>query len=644
MGGAMTTLASRLPLRPALRLDPATAVAVVLGAILVSAVSAANGGYAATSWGWVTIALAWLGVLALVLRSDLSVGRLEAVTALAYTAFVVWTLVSALWSDDAGASLLSAERTLVYATAFVAAVLVVRARAYGALVTGVWGGATLVCGYGVLTRLYPDRFLTSDAVAGRRLAEPVGYWNSLGLLAAVGILLAVGLAAGTRSRALAAAAAASLVPLSLALYFTYSRGSLLALAAGGVVVLALDPRRLRFALVGALTGGFAGLAVLKAAHLAPLTTLGSTAHAAASAGATLMRIALLCAAACGAVGVLLVEADRRVDVPRAVRLAFAAFLVACVLLSLGAVSVRYGSPTSVADRAWKSFTAKPPKHAGASLNTRLLTLSNNGRVELWRVAWRDFRSRPLAGSGAGTYYAVWVQNRSLATQVRNAHSLYLETLAELGAPGLLFLAVALITPLVAAARVRSAPVVVAAAGAYVAFLLHAAFDWDWQLPGVVLAPLLLGAALLLASRPAWGVVGIGTVGRITAGAALVLVAVFAAFALAGNKALADARTAARESRWDAAESRARRAASLQPWSADPWRVLGEAQLQAGDRAAARRSLQSGLAKSPRDWQLWLDLALASDGKARAAAARRALALNPLSTEIRRIETFLGIRV
>jgi len=640
----MTTLASRLPLRPALRLDPAATVAALLGAILVAAVSAVNGGYAATSWGWVTIALAWLAVLALVLRPDVSVGRLEVVTALAYAAFVVWTLASALWSDDAGASLLSAERALVYATALTTVAVVVRAPAYSALVTGVWAGATLVCGYGVLTRLYPDRFTTNDVVAGRRLAEPVGYWNSLGLLAAVGIVLAVGLLAGTRSRTLAAAAAASLVPLSLALYFTYSRGSLLALAAGAAVVLAVDPRRLRFALAGGLTGAVAALAVLKAAQLTPLTTLGASVHATAHAGATLMRVALLCAAACAVIGVLLVEAERRIDVPRTVRLAFAAFLVACLLASLAAATSRYGSPSSIAHRAWHSFTAKPPKRAGGSLNTRLLTLSNNGRVELWRVAWRDFRSHPLAGSGAGSYYAVWMQHRNLATQVRNAHSLYLETLAELGAPGLLFLVAALLTPLVAAARARSAPLVAAVAGGYAAFLLHAAFDWDWQLPGVVLAPLLLGAALLLAARPAWGLVSIHSVGRIAAAGVLALVAVFGAYTLTGNKALADARTAVRESRWDSAESRARRAASLQPWSAAPWRVLGEAQLQAGDRAAARRSLRTGLAKSRHDWQLWLDLALASEGKARAAAARRALALNPLSTEIRRIQTYLGIRV
>jgi len=640
----MTALVSRLPLRPALRLDPGTVVAALLGTLLVAAVSASNGGYAATSWGWATIALAWVAVLALVLRPDVSLGWLELVTALAYAAFVVWSLASALWSDDAGASLLSAERALLYATAFTAVVLVVRARAYGALVTGVWAGATLVRGYGVLTRLYPDRFPTGDAVAGRRLAEPVGYWNSLGLLASIGILVAVGLAASTRSRMVGGAAAASMVPLALALYFTYSRGSLLALAGGAVVVLAADPRRLRFALAGGAIGAVAALAVLKAANLTPLTTLGSTVHAAASAGATLMRVSLLCAAACAALGVLLVEAQRRIEVPRPLRLAFAALLVACLLAALGAVSARYGSPSSIAQRAWHSFTAKPPKRAGANLNSRLLTLSNNGRVELWRVAWRDFRAHPLAGSGAGTYYAFWVENRSLATQVRNAHSLYLETLAELGAPGLIFLAAVLLTPLVAVARVRSAPLVVAAAGAYVAFLLHAAFDWDWQLPGVTLAPLLLGAALLLAARPAWGVVGTGAGGRIAGGCVLVLVAAFAAFTLAGNKALADARGATRESRWDPAESHARRAVSLQPWAADPWRALGEAQLQAGDRAAARRSLRSGLAKSPRDWQLWLDLALASEGKARAAAARRALALNPLSTEIRRIQTFLGVRV
>src|SRR5437588_610860 len=90
-----------------------------------------------------------------------------------------------------------------------------------------------------------------------------------------------------------------------------------------------------------------------------------------------------------------------------------------------------------------------------------------------------------------------------------------------------------------------------------------------------------------------------------------LVAAFSAFTLAGNKALASAHSATSAERWPAAESRARRAISLQPWSADPWRALGEAELEQGKLLAARKSLRSGIAKNPHDWRLWLDLALES---------------------------------
>jgi hypothetical protein len=76
--------------------------------------------------------------------------------------------------------------------------------------------------------------------------------------------------------------------------------------------------------------------------------------------------------------------------------------------------------------------------------------------------------------------------------VRDAHSLYLETLAELGLLGLALLGLALAPPLLAAFRGASA----AAAGGYVAFLVHAGLDWDWELPAVTLAGLLCGAALI----------------------------------------------------------------------------------------------------------------------------------------------------
>ena len=41
----------------------------------------------------------------------------------------------------------------------------------------------------------------------------------------------------------------------------------------------------------------------------------------------------------------------------------------------------------------------------------------------------------------------------------------------------------------------------AAAAGYLAFLLHAAIDWDWEMPATGLAGLFCGAALLVATRP-----------------------------------------------------------------------------------------------------------------------------------------------
>ena len=82
----------------------------------------------------------------------------------------------------------------------------------------------------------------------------------------------------------------------------------------------------------------------------------------------------------------------------------------------------------------------------------------------------------------------------------DAHNLYLETLAELGPIGLALLVVLLGLPLVTALRVRWHPLASAATGAYVAFLSHAALDWDWEMPVVTLAGLVCGAVLVVFNR------------------------------------------------------------------------------------------------------------------------------------------------
>ena len=123
------------------------------------------------------------------------------------------------------------------------------------------------------------------------------------------------------------------------------------------------------------------------------------------------------------------------------------------------------------------------------------------RAEYWRVAWHEYVLNPWLGSGARTFHLYWLLYRPIPVNVRDAHSLYLETLAELGPAGLALLLAALAVPLVAAARAHTNPFVPAAAGAYTAFLVHAAQDWDWEMPAVTLAALACGAALLAAARP-----------------------------------------------------------------------------------------------------------------------------------------------
>ena len=66
---------------------------------------------------------------------------------------------------------------------------------------------------------------------------------------------------------------------------------------------------------------------------------------------------------------------------------------------------------------------------------RLGSLQTN-RYAYWRVAIADgFANHPLNGVGAGGFAATWLRYRTIPERVRVPHSLYVETLAELGLVG-----------------------------------------------------------------------------------------------------------------------------------------------------------------------------------------------------------------
>ena len=358
----------------------------VLAGATVTLLAFRDGGYFPSAWRAATVALLAAAALAIVLRRASAPSRGQVIVVLGFAAVAGWTALSALWSPDPSASLLEAQRTLVYVAAAVAAAAV-----GGRLFAGTFAAIGLICAYSVGRRLLEGTPDPPLPFSGTFLQEPLGYANALGGLAAIGLAAALVLVRVPRLRLLAPALCL-LFAVTLAL--TQNRSGWLAALAGAAVALPLGFGRRRLAVaVAGLTG-----------------------------------------------------------------------LVLALALTLPA----------------------------GSLADDLAARGGGNRPWYWHVAWQEASDFPVQGRGAGTFEFAWLEQQPIEESVLDAHSLYLETLAELGLVGLGLLALALAPPLVAAFRGTSA----AAAGGYVAFLFHAGVDWDWEMPAVTVAGLLCGAAIL----------------------------------------------------------------------------------------------------------------------------------------------------
>lgn len=590
--------------------------------VFLTAAGAAQGGYFPGSWGWLTLAAGWAAIVVLVLDEAPAVSRSGVAFVSLLAAYALWTLASTLWSVDTTSTVLEGQRDLVYVATVLAALLVGRGSP-GALLAGVWASATALCTYALATRLVPDRFGVFDPIAGYRLSEPIGYWNSLGMLAAIGALLALALASRAEGIALRVAAVGSIPLLATALYFTFSRGAWASLISAVVVLIVLDPRRLQALWWLAICAAAGVIAVALAVHEHALSTAGASFAAQTGEGHRLALLlgVVIVAAAAGAAGWAVLERRMARDASRLQRQAEMVLASAAAVVLIGFFGVA-GAPWTVAADAWHGFASAPPASANTTLNGRLFHLSGSGRIVQWRVAWRELSHHPWVGSGGGTYERYWNLERPQGSKVRNVHNLYLEAAATLGVIGAAILIAAFGLPLVAAVLRRRQPLVPFAAAAFAGYLVHATADWDWQITAVT-APVLVCAGVCVAS------------GREVAHRRALCVAA-GALAAAGLFGIAMQTTLSnidRATTVAAASRAARRASDVQPWSTDPWQRLGEFAISHRDYSVARSAIRRALAKDPGNWSLWLDLAKSSDGSTRANAIQHASTLNPKSPEI-----------
>ena len=273
----------------------------------------------------------------------------------------------------------------------------------------------------------------------------------------------------------------------------------------------------------------------------------------------------------------------RVDVPPVAQRAFAVAVALLLAATAAAAFSRYGGPVTLADRGYTAFKAPAPRRSGDDLNQRLLSFSGNGRADLWGLAWDDAKRHSVLGAGAGTYERYFLAHQpSDVGRVRDAHGLYIETLAEVGPVGLALLIVVLLTPLVG-----SSPCSTPSARAASRRRLHrlprsrrgrlglGAAGRDFGGPPVWRVDLALRKAM---DASATAVLPDAVAGR---GAQQSLLPLFAAIALLGNSALSRSETAREQGKPARAAADARRARSLMPWSPRPWEALGRAQVAAG---------------------------------------------------------------
>ncbi|MBA3844056.1 MAG: tetratricopeptide repeat protein [Actinobacteria bacterium] len=620
-----------LPSTPRLALAPerlSGAPAFLFAALLVGLIGASGGGYAPTAWGWTAIVTLWLAAIGFMVRRTLTLSRLQVAFLLALVAYTAWVGVSLAWSMSVPSTMRELQLAVSYVGIVAAGMVLVERDSVSHLIGGALAGTAFVGAYGVLTRVFPGRFLSfAQAQAfDYRLARPITYWNGQGIFTALGVILGVGLAARAESRVARGLAAAAVPILACATYFTFSRGAFGALAFGLVVMVLVDARRLQLLALLAVLTPWPAIALVLARDRPGLTTRGATFKLALQQGHSMVAPLVLLAIASALVAFVFGTVEGRVEVPLLVRRGFGLLVVLALLGGGAAVWAKAGSPQQIARRTWSSFNAVT-KPTGSNQANRLLQLSNNGRIVLWRTSWRAFKTKPLVGHGAGTSWEILAANPKATSSTTYVHSAYLQTFTELGIVGFGLIVVLLAIPFGGLLLRRREPVAVIAGGAYAAWLAHMAIDWDWELSAVSAVGLLC-ALVLVCPRSSLQTSGHWPRGRqVVAGSAFATLAllslapvVSAGHVAAGQRAL--------NSHLDVARAEARSAESWSPWSSDAWILAGDAETRFGNFAGARAAYRKAITRDPESWLAWRALASVSRGPDRVRALGHMHRLHP----------------
>jgi hypothetical protein len=619
----------------------------ILAFVLVVYLGTKGGGFDPLVSDQVGIAVWWILLFAVLVgavpRQEL--GTLAWVALALLAGFVAWTALSLTWTESLEASWTELARVAGYLGVFALAVLARGPHGARRMVGAVGAAIAVVALVALLSRLHPAWFGVNETakfleIGRERLSYPLNYWNALAAMIAIGMPLLLATAVGAKHVVWRALAAAAMPALMLTALFTLSRGGIAAIFVSVAVFLALSGDRLPKLLTLLVTA--AGGAVLCAGALSRDALRhgldNSTAH---SQGNELLIWTIV---VCIVVGLL--QAAISTALERGARPAWTRVSREQSLVLLGAAAVALIVALAVVDapgrasNAWDEF--KQPEVPGNGTE-RLSKASGESRYQFWSSALREFESKPVTGTGSGTFQFWWPRDGDTFAVVRDTHSLYFQTLGELGFVGAGLLISFLLTLLIGGgiAAVRAGPrhgvPLAAAVGGVAAFCFTAIFDWMWQVPVLPVAMLLLGSVLVTravdsgearrgASFPLWA--------RIAIAVTALLAVIAIAIPLTTESLLRESQSESAAGDNAAALADARTAENVESGAAAPWLQEALVLESEGEFAAAAEAARAATERESTNWHLWMVRSRieAERGNAQAAVAfyRKARSLDPNS--------------
>jgi hypothetical protein len=373
-----------------------------------------------------------------------------------------------------------------------------------------------LAGYGLLQKIKPVEYPVTS-LDGVRVDSILGYANTTAVMLGMGAVLALARMTRMRNAALRGLYAALILGFLVTLYLTLSRGGIGSLGIGLIFLFVLANDRLQMLANLLLLSGPGAWLLWRMQDLEALVQADTPVQQKIADGAAFRTDLIIALAAAFVLQAGYALLANRYELQPQGRRALGAIVLGGMVLAAGAGAFLVVSQYGGVGRTYEALVSSSDQTENAT--ERLASLSIGFREEYWQVAWEEWEERPLRGTGAGTFFYTWLQERSGTNAVRQVHNVYLEQGTETGVLAFLALAgfVAVLIGYTARAAWQSGEhrerrlLLSGLVSALVVYVVSSVFEWHWYIPASTLYFFILAAiAVKVASRKDWGVSEVDT--------------------------------------------------------------------------------------------------------------------------------------